>query len=123
MFVFFDNQPPVFAGGYLPRKFRYSLCVTPGDDEPNEADHHNHDYTDKQWGDATAFFNGVTGASQPLKLQQLAAAPNSLRPRIVDLIDAETRRAREGQIFSKRALVSLPLFLKKAKLTGENRSM
>ncbi|MEM1070860.1 MAG: polyphosphate kinase 1 [Planctomycetota bacterium] len=47
--------------------------------------------------DATAFFNGVTGASQPLKLQQLAAAPSSLRPRIVDLIDAETRRAKAGQ--------------------------
>ncbi|MGB0595175.1 MAG: polyphosphate kinase 1 [Rubripirellula sp.] len=52
---------------------------------------------DQLGSDATAFFNGVTGASQPLKLQQLAAAPNSLRPRILDLIDAETRRAREGQ--------------------------
>ncbi|MEE2934824.1 MAG: polyphosphate kinase 1, partial [Planctomycetota bacterium] len=52
---------------------------------------------DQLGSDATAFFNGVTGASQPLKLQQLAAAPTSLRPRILDLIDAETRRAREGQ--------------------------
>jgi polyphosphate kinase len=52
---------------------------------------------DQLGSDATAFFNGVTGASQPLKLQHLAAAPNSLRPRILDLIDAETRRAREGQ--------------------------
>lgn len=47
--------------------------------------------------DATAFFNGVTGASQPLKLERLAAAPSSLRPRILDLIDAETRRAKDGQ--------------------------
>jgi polyphosphate kinase len=47
--------------------------------------------------DATAFFNGVTGSSQPLRLQHLASAPNSLRPRILDLIDAETRRAKEGQ--------------------------
>jgi polyphosphate kinase len=52
---------------------------------------------DQLGSDATAFFNGVTGASQPLKLQHLAAAPNSLRQRILDLIDAETRRAREGQ--------------------------
>ena len=47
--------------------------------------------------DATAFFNGVTGASQPQQLQHLAAAPMTLRNRIIDLIEAETRRCLEGQ--------------------------
>ncbi|EMI16284.1 Polyphosphate kinase, partial [Rhodopirellula maiorica SM1] len=39
--------------------------------------------------DATTFFNAVTGASQPLQLQLLAAAPITLRKRILDLIEAE----------------------------------
>jgi len=47
--------------------------------------------------DASAFFNGITGASQPLQLQHLAAAPTTLRSRILDLIDAETRRCQQGQ--------------------------
>ncbi len=47
--------------------------------------------------DATTFFNGVTGASQPQQLQHLAAAPITLRQRILDLIEAETQRCREGQ--------------------------
>lgn len=47
--------------------------------------------------DATAFFNGVTGASQPQQFQHLAAAPISLRNRIIDLIEAETGRCKEGQ--------------------------
>jgi polyphosphate kinase len=47
--------------------------------------------------DATSFFNGVTGASQPQQMQHLAAAPITLRKRILDLIEAETQRCREGQ--------------------------
>ncbi len=47
--------------------------------------------------DATSFFNGVTGASQPQNFQYLSAAPISLRRRILDLIEAETRRCKEGQ--------------------------
>ncbi len=47
--------------------------------------------------DATSFFNGVTGASQPRQMQHLAAAPITLRKRILDLIEAETQRCREGQ--------------------------
>jgi polyphosphate kinase len=47
--------------------------------------------------DATTFFNCVTGASQPQQLQHLAAAPITLRNRIVDLIEAETRRSLDGQ--------------------------
>ena len=47
--------------------------------------------------DATTFFNAVTGASQPQQLRELAAAPTTMRPRILDLIEAETRRCQEGQ--------------------------
>lgn len=47
--------------------------------------------------DATAFFNGVTGASQPQALQHLASAPITLRNRILSLIEIETRRCLEGQ--------------------------
>ncbi len=47
--------------------------------------------------DATKFFNAVTGASQPNQMQLLAAAPTTLRSRILGLIEAETQRCREGQ--------------------------
>ena len=53
---------------------------------------------DEQLGlDATAFFNAVTGASQPQPMQQLCSAPITLRKRIIDLIDTETQRCRQGQ--------------------------
>ena len=47
--------------------------------------------------DATAFFTCVTGASQPQSMQHLSAAPLTLRRRVLDLIDAETRRSQQGQ--------------------------
>lgn len=47
--------------------------------------------------DATSFFNCVTGASQPQQLQHLSSAPITLRRRILDLIESETRRAQDGQ--------------------------
>ena len=47
--------------------------------------------------DATAFFNSITGASQPQQLQGLAAAPISLRKTLLGLIEAEKRRCIEGQ--------------------------
>ena len=47
--------------------------------------------------DATTFFNSITGASQPRQLQELAAAPISLRKKLLDLIEAETHRCIEGQ--------------------------
>ena len=47
--------------------------------------------------DATAFFNAVTGASQPQQLQHLSAAPTSLRNQILDLIENETLRCKQGQ--------------------------
>ena len=52
---------------------------------------------DQLGADATAFFNAVTGASQPRQLQHLAAAPISLRNRILNLIENETLRSLEGQ--------------------------
>ena len=47
--------------------------------------------------DATKFFNSVTGASQPNAMQHLAAAPTTLRSRLIGLIEAETQRRLEGQ--------------------------
>ncbi len=47
--------------------------------------------------DATAFFNAVTGASQPQQMQELAVAPTTLRKRILALINAETQRSLQGQ--------------------------
>ncbi len=47
--------------------------------------------------DATTFFNAVTGASQQQQMQELAAAPTTLRKRILELIEAETKRSQEGQ--------------------------
>jgi len=52
---------------------------------------------DELGSDATAFFNGVTGSSELQPLNHLAAAPVSLRNRLLDLIDAETRRCQQGQ--------------------------
>ncbi|KAA5544446.1 polyphosphate kinase 1 [Roseiconus nitratireducens] len=54
--------------------------------------------------DATTFFNAVTGASQPRAMEELAAAPTTLRRRVLDLIDEETQRSLQegrGQITAK----------------------
>ena len=47
--------------------------------------------------EATSFFNAISGASQLKHLQQLAAAPDSLRPRLLSLIEHETTRSKQGQ--------------------------
>ncbi len=47
--------------------------------------------------DGVNFFNAITGYSQPQSYQKIEAAPLGLRERILDLIEAETRRARQGQ--------------------------
>ncbi|TWT53107.1 Polyphosphate kinase [Rubripirellula amarantea] len=52
---------------------------------------------DEFGSDATTFFTCVTGASQPQNMQHLSAAPLTLRQRILDLIDGETRRSQQGQ--------------------------
>jgi len=47
--------------------------------------------------DASTFFNTITGYSQPVRYHKIEAAPIGLRSRLLDLIDAETERARQGQ--------------------------
>jgi polyphosphate kinase len=47
--------------------------------------------------DATAFFNMITGYSQPVSFRKVEAAPIGLRTRILELIESETLRAEQGQ--------------------------
>lgn len=47
--------------------------------------------------DATSFFNAITGYSQPQEYQTIAAAPFTLRERLLELIEGEIARKREGQ--------------------------
>jgi len=47
--------------------------------------------------DASAFFNALTGFSDPPRMQHLVMAPTHLRERMVKLIERETRRALDGQ--------------------------
>jgi polyphosphate kinase len=53
--------------------------------------------------DASAFFNALTGFSDPPRLKKLVMAPTHLRERLVKLIDRETRRAESGQPAEIRA--------------------
>ena len=47
--------------------------------------------------DASAFFNALTGYSDPPRMKKLAMAPTMLRERILSLIERERRRAEQGQ--------------------------
>jgi polyphosphate kinase len=47
--------------------------------------------------DATAFFNTVTAYSQPIRYRKIDAAPLTLRSRLLQLIESETQRQRQGQ--------------------------
>jgi polyphosphate kinase len=47
--------------------------------------------------DAAAFFNALTGYSDPPRLKKLVMAPTDLRRRFLRLIDREARRSRAGQ--------------------------
>jgi len=47
--------------------------------------------------DATAFFNAVTGFTQPRRLENLVMAPLGLRQHILDLIAFEAKQARQGK--------------------------
>lgn len=47
--------------------------------------------------DAASFFHAITGYSQPQTLQRIEAAPIGLRERILDLMEGETQRARQGE--------------------------
>ena len=47
--------------------------------------------------DLSAFFNTITGFSDPPAMQRLTMAPMALRARILSMIERERRRAEEGQ--------------------------
>jgi polyphosphate kinase len=51
--------------------------------------------------DASAFFNALTGYSDPPRMKKLVMAPSQLRDRLLRLIEREIRRAQDGQ----RALI------------------
>lgn len=47
--------------------------------------------------DASTFMNAITGYSQPRAMLKLAAAPFDLRDRLLDLIEGEIERKKQGQ--------------------------
>ncbi len=47
--------------------------------------------------DATAFFNAVTGYSQPQQFHKIEVAPLGLREKLLEMIDLETQRCEQGQ--------------------------
>lgn len=47
--------------------------------------------------DATAFFNMITGYSQPVTFRRIEAAPIGLRPKLLSLIEGEIQRHQQGQ--------------------------
>jgi polyphosphate kinase len=47
--------------------------------------------------DTSAFFNALTGYSDPPEMKKLVMAPTQLRDRVLALIERETRRAGAGQ--------------------------
>jgi polyphosphate kinase len=53
--------------------------------------------------DASAFFNALTGYSDPPRMKKLVMAPTHLRDRFLDLIRREQRRAEAGQAAEIRA--------------------
>lgn len=56
--------------------------------------------------DAAAFFNTITGYSQPTQYRKLDAAPLTLRARLLDLIDGERRRREQNQPARIRAKIN-----------------
>ncbi|MDA1044665.1 MAG: polyphosphate kinase 1 [Verrucomicrobia bacterium] len=47
--------------------------------------------------DASSFFNAISGNSNPQPYTHIASAPHTLRNRILELIDGEAERSRQGQ--------------------------
>ena len=56
--------------------------------------------------DASAFFNALTGYSDPPRLKKLAMAPTQLRGRFLKLVERERQRAEAGQAAEIRAKVN-----------------
>jgi len=60
--------------------------------------------SDPQIGaDVSAFFNALTGYSDPPDMKKLVMAPTRMRDRLLALIRREARRAQDGQVASIRA--------------------
>jgi polyphosphate kinase len=55
--------------------------------------------------DAVSFFNAITGYSQPQRYRKIEAAPTGLRTRLLELVEGETRRKKEGQ----KALIDIKI--------------
>ena len=54
--------------------------------------------TDEDLGaDASSFFNAVTGYSHPQGFRKIEAAPIGLREKLIELIESETERKKQGQ--------------------------
>ncbi|MFH0879986.1 MAG: polyphosphate kinase 1 [Lentisphaerota bacterium] len=47
--------------------------------------------------DASAFFNTITGYSQPVRYRKIEAAPIGLRARLLELVENEIERKKQGQ--------------------------
>jgi polyphosphate kinase len=47
--------------------------------------------------DVSSFFNAITGFSQPLKFRKIEMAPLGLRSRLLEMIESETQRKKQGQ--------------------------
>ncbi len=61
---------------------------------------------DEDFGaDASTFFNTITGYSQPVRYRKIEAAPIGLRERLLELIDNEIQRKKQGQ--EARILIKL----------------
>ncbi|HJN08797.1 MAG TPA: polyphosphate kinase 1 [Pirellulaceae bacterium] len=52
---------------------------------------------DELGADATSFLHAVTGYSQPQEFRKIEAAPIGLRERVLEMIEAETKRRQQGQ--------------------------
>jgi polyphosphate kinase len=52
---------------------------------------------DELGADATSFFNAITGYSQPQPFRKIDMAPLGLRDKLLEMIEAETRRRQQGQ--------------------------
>jgi polyphosphate kinase len=52
---------------------------------------------DELGADATSFLHAVTGYSQPQEFRKIEAAPIGLRERLLEMIEAETKRRQQGQ--------------------------
>ncbi len=56
--------------------------------------------------DASLFFNAVTGRSKLTQFRKLVAAPTHMKPRLLELISAEAKRAKNGENASITAKVN-----------------